>query len=160
MVQKVSYKVLNQMDNLEIRRYPSIVLAVVKDLNEDEAFNLLFRFISGENKGKDKIEMTAPVISTSDCMAFVLPSKFTIDTALEPLNPQVKLKKTRSRDLAVIRFRGRSENEDVEKKTKELLSILRKNNLKTMGKALLMRYNPPFIPGFFRRNEVAIEVKF
>jgi hypothetical protein len=160
MVQKVSYKVLNQMDNLEIRRYPSIVLAVVKDLNEDEAFNLLFRFISGENKGKEKIEMTAPVISTSDCMAFVLPSKFTIDTALEPLNPQVKLKKTRSRDLAVIRFRGRSENEDVEKKTKELLSILRKNNLKTMGKALLMRYNPPFIPGFFRRNEVAIEVKF
>lgn len=160
MVEKVSYTVLNQIDNVEIRRYPSIVLAVVKDFNEDEAFNLLFRFISGENKGKEKIEMTAPVISTSDCMAFVLPFKFTIDTALGPINPQVKLKKTRSRDLAVMRFRGRSEEEEVEKKTKELLSILRKNNLKTTGKALLMRYNPPFIPGFFRRNEVAIEVKF
>jgi hypothetical protein len=160
MVEKVSYTVLNQIDNVEIRRYPSIVLAVVKDFNEDEAFNLLFRFISGENKGKEKIEMTAPVFSTSDCMAFVLPFKFTIDTALGPINPQVKLKKTRSRDLAVMRFRGRSEEEEVEKKTKELLSILRKNNLKTTGKALLMRYNPPFIPGFFRRNEVAIEVKF
>jgi hypothetical protein len=160
MVEKVSYTVLNQIDNVEIRRYPSIVLAVVKDFNEDEAFNLLFRFISGENKGKEKIEMTAPVISTSDCMAFVLSSKFTIDTAYEPINPQVKIKKVRSRDMAVIRFRGRSEKEEVEKKTKELLSILKRENIKSAGKAFLMRYNPPFIPGFFRRNEVAIEVKF
>jgi len=42
------------------------------------------------------------------------------------------------------------------KKTQELLDELAKAEIKTKGKVFTMLYNPPFIPGFLRRNEVAV----
>jgi hypothetical protein len=46
-----------------------------------------------------------------------------------------------------------------EKETQELLDKLAKAEIKTKGKVFTMLYNPPFIPGFLRRNEVAVEVE-
>ncbi|MGZ4851490.1 MAG: heme-binding protein [Candidatus Bathyarchaeia archaeon] len=43
-----------------------------------------------------------------------------------------------------------------EKETQELLDELAKAEIKTKGKVFTMLYNPPFIPGFLRRNEVAV----
>jgi effector-binding domain-containing protein len=106
-----------------------------------------------------RIKMTAPVISTSNCMAFVLPSNFSIDTAPEPINPKVKLKQIKERKLAVIKFRGRATESDVAETTKELITTLKENDIKHEGTPILMRYNPPFIPGFFRRNEVGIKIQ-
>ncbi len=171
MVKKVGYTIIKQLDDVQIRKYPDIVIASVRDLEENEAFGLLFGYISGNNKinqkitmtapviTSQKIEMTAPVISTSNCMAFVLPSNFSIKTAPEPINPKVKLKHIKERKLAVIRFRGRATESDVAEIKKELIKTLKENNIKYEGTPILMRYNPPFIPGFFRKNEVGIEIQ-
>ena len=43
----------------------------------------------------------------------------------------------------------------LEKETQELLDELAKAEIKTKGKVFTMLYNPPSIPGFLRRNEVA-----
>jgi hypothetical protein len=51
MVATVKYEIVKKLSKVEIRRYPSIVIAKV-DGYEDEGFGLLFRFISGENKQK------------------------------------------------------------------------------------------------------------
>jgi hypothetical protein len=170
MVKKVGYKILKQVDNVQIREYPNIILATVMDLGENEAFGILFRYISGNNKvnkkvkmtapviNSQKIEMTAPVISSSNCMAFVLPSNYSMETAPEPLNSNVSLKQMKERKVAVIRFRGRALKDDVAKKTKELQSKLKQNNIRPEGTPFLMRYNPPFFPGFLRRNEVGIKI--
>ena len=47
----------------------------------------------------------------------------------------------------------------MEKKTAELLRILRENDIAITGQPFLMRYNDPWTPPFLRRNEVAIEVR-
>lgn len=171
MVENLEYTIKQNIEDVEIRHYPRLVLAVVRDLEDNEAFGFLFRYISGENISDQKIEMTAPVISSqeidmtvpvisgSNYMAFVLPSKFTIDKAPKPKNPRVKLEERKSKNLAVLRFRGKAKQEDIKEKTKTLLSILSKHKIKTQGEPILMRYNPPFIPGFIRRNEIAFEVE-
>lgn len=171
MVLKVNYSVLGNIGNVEIRQYPEIVLATVTGLGENEAFGLLFRYISGANKTRKKvemtapvitsqeIEMTAPVISRENCMAFVLPPKFNFDTAPEPSDPKVILKRISARKMAVLRFRGYTGKNVIGKRTKELFVILKTNGIKTAGNPFLMRYNPPFIPGIFRRNEIGVEIR-
>ncbi len=64
MVEKTQYSVIEKIEDIEIREYPEMILAVVKDIDEDNAFSLLFNYISGDNKVQDKIKMTAPVISS------------------------------------------------------------------------------------------------
>lgn len=62
MVQTVKYEIIRKLDKVEIRRYPRIVVAKVANY-ESDSFGLLFRFISGNNKEKEKVKMTAPVVS-------------------------------------------------------------------------------------------------
>ncbi len=171
MVEQLEYTVKERIGEIEIRHYPKHVIAVVEGLGDNSAFGYLFRYITGANISKEnidmtapvisfqKIEMTAPVISQSGFMAFVLPSKFTIENAPRPSDTKVHLAERQSSLKAVIRFRGRAGDDQVNIKTKELLSILKEHKRKITGEPFLMRYNPPFIPGFFRRNEVAVDIE-
>jgi hypothetical protein len=90
MVEQAKYEVLKKINNVEIRRYPTLVIARV-DGYGDGGFNLLFNFITGNNRQKSKIEMTAPVVSEqiamtapvlseSDSIGFVMPEGLTIET--------------------------------------------------------------------------------
>ena len=58
-----------------------------------------------------------------------------------------------------MRFSGGWSEDRFDAKTKELLEELGKAKIKTIGGVFTMLYNPPFAPGFLRRNEVAIEVE-
>ena len=171
MVKKVNYKVLKKIDNVEIRKYPKIILAVVEGYEGDSGFSLLFNYISGNNKIKkqikmtapvitsEKIPMTAPVISKKDYMAFVLPSSYNKDTVPVPSNPEVNINHQPEKTLAVLRFSGKTSRKKVEKQIEKLLEILKNNNIQIIDDPILMRYNSPFAPGFLRRNEVAVEIK-
>ena len=64
MVEKAHYDIVKKLGNIEIRRYPSMLLAVVEGYKDDSGFNLLFNYISGDNIKKQKIPMTAPVITS------------------------------------------------------------------------------------------------
>jgi hypothetical protein len=44
-------------------------------------------------------------------------------------------------------------------KTKELEAWLNKNNLRTKSGFSLAQYNPPWIPGPFRKNEIIVDVE-
>ena len=171
MVEKVGYEVLKKIDDVEIRKYPKIILAVVEGFEGDSGFGLLFNYISGSNKTKkqiqmtapvitsEKIPMTAPVISKEDYMAFVLPSSYDEETVPIPTNSVVKIVNQPEKTLAVLRFSGKTSRKQVEKQIARLLKILDKNKIQITEKPILMRYNSPFAPGFIRRNEVAVEIK-
>jgi hypothetical protein len=58
-----------------------------------------------------------------------------------------------------LRFSGGWSEAHFEKETQELLDDLSRARIKTRGTVFTMLYNPPFIPGFLRRNEVAIEIE-
>ena len=170
MVKKVEYQVLRTIDKVEIRKYPKLLLASVSDLSDNDAFSLLFNYISGSNQKdqkvdmtapvltSEKIEMTAPVFSSKSKMSFVMPAKFTIHNIPKPSNPNVKIEELPAAKLAVIRFKGYTRQKDVNKYKNALLNVLAQNNIKTEGEPVLMRYNSPFAPGFIRRNEIGIKV--
>jgi hypothetical protein len=176
MVQSVEYEVVKKLNKVEVRRYPRIVIAKVSNFESDN-FGLLFRFISGNNKEKEKVKMTSPVVSqgvsqeikmtspvisefsNQGYMAFVMPSKLTLETTPLPLDSRVKIEEIPSRAIAVLRFGGSWSEDHFEEKTKELLQELANANITTKGSVFTMLYNPPFTPSFLRRNEVAIEVE-
>jgi hypothetical protein len=168
MVQTVKYEVVRKLAKAEIRRYPPIVIARVEGYGEN-GFDILFRFISGENRQKtrvkmtapvvsQRIEMTAPVFSDRGSLAFVMPSEYRLETTPEPTDDRVKVIEVLERLVAALRFSGRWTSSFFEKKTKELLEELSKSEIRTVGSVFNMLYNAPFTPSFMRRNEVAIEV--
>jgi hypothetical protein len=106
----------------------------------------------------ERIDMTAPVLSDADSLAFVMPDGYEVETTPEPLDKRIKIIKIPERYVAVLRFSGRWAKSTFEKRSKELLDELAKMNVRPRGNSFLMRYNPPFTPWFMRRNEVAVEV--
>ena len=170
MVEIASYKNLKKINGIEIRKYPKMLLAVVQGYKDDSGFNLLFNYISGDNKTQkkipmtapvitsEKIPMTAPVITKDDFMAFVLPSFYNEDTVPLPLNPEVKIKVQPEKIYAVLRFSGRTLRNRVQKQIQKLTQVLKNQNIRIKDDPILMRYNSPFTPGFLRRNEIAFEI--
>ena len=170
MVAQAKYEVIREIGKVEIRRYPLLVIARV-DGYGDGGFNLLFSFITGNNKQKSNVAMTAPVVSEEIAMtapilaeagsiAFVMPEGFTLERTPKPLDNRVKIVEIPERVVAALRFSGRWSNSLFKKKSKELLEELKKANISTVGNFFSMRYNGPFTPWFMRRNEVAVTIEF
>jgi hypothetical protein len=106
----------------------------------------------------EKIPMTAPVISDRGTMSFIMPAGYTIDTIPAPMDERVITTEVKGRTLAVLRFRGHASKKVVKEKVEVLLDTIGEEGISTRGEPFLMRYNPPFTPGFLRRNEIAVEV--
>jgi hypothetical protein len=168
MVETIKYEIIREIGNVEIRKYPKIVIAKVED--PANGFNLLYRFITGENRQKSKvkmttpvvsqeIQMTSPVLSETGAMAFVMPAEYTLETTPEPLDERVKIAEIPARLVASLCFSGGWSEAHFKKETQELLKTLSESRTKTKGNVFTMLYNPPFIPGFLRRNEVGVELE-
>lgn len=169
MVENAKYKVLKKIGNMEIRLYPRLVIARV-DGYGDAGFNLLFRFITGNNRQKSNIAMTAPVVSEQIAMtapvlseggsiAFIMPEGFTLESTPKPLDDRVKIVEIPERVVAALRFSGRWSDSVFKKQSEEMLKELAEAGIKTAGRVFSMRYNGPYTPWFMRRNEVAITVE-
>jgi hypothetical protein len=178
------YEVIKKEDGFEVRRYqPMIIAEVLVTGTLSEASNKGFRqiadFIFGNNedpvkKQSEKIAMTAPVTIEADTsskiamtapvtmegaggawkMAFVMPSKFTMDTLPKPKNSNVTIKQMPAQQLAVVTFSGWVDEEKLAAQTIRLNEWVTKNGLKSSGSVQLSRYNPPWTLPFWRRNEV------
>ena len=90
------------------------------------AFNVLFRYISGENRSRIKMAMTAPVSQTPVqekikmtapmgqqrvekgwAVSFMMPSSYALNTLPEPVDPGVSLRRVPGRRMAAVRYSGR-----------------------------------------------------
>ncbi|UPW02023.1 heme-binding protein [Halorussus gelatinilyticus] len=71
--ERVPYETVTEFDGVELRRYPRLVLAETTAENEDEAFERLFRYISGENETGDEVAMTAPVATRGTTLPMTTP---------------------------------------------------------------------------------------
>ncbi|MDH7510116.1 MAG: heme-binding protein [Methanolinea sp.] len=171
MTATIPCEVTGRLGQIEFRRYPPLLLATVSGTDENEAFTILFRYISGNNQSRrkvpmtapvitpEKIPMTAPVLSDAQAMSFFMPAHYRRGDVPEPLDSRVSIREVPPRELAVIRFRGRAQDRDVSSVRERLLAALREAGIPTVGTPFLMRYNSPFTPGFLRRNEVGVEVR-
>jgi SOUL heme-binding protein. len=60
--------------------------------------------------------------------------------------------------FGVITFRGRWKEITVREHESALRRVLADNSISVTGPALYARYDPPSVPGIFRRNEVLVPV--
>lgn len=103
--EQLNYTVIEKIESAEVRRYPPRVVAEVNGMkNDNEAFMVLFRYISGQNGAKENVAMTAPVEVNKESiniamtapvektnsaksgvsMRFFLPTAFTVGSAPKP----------------------------------------------------------------------------
>ena len=91
-------------------------------------------------------------------MAFVLPSN-NKDDIPKPNNPYLKIRKFEKGRFAVVRYSGNSNKSKEEKHIEQLKKWIEKKNFKSASNFMLAFYNPPFVPGFLRRNEIMIRIE-
>jgi len=182
-VEEAKYEVVKREDKFEIREYAPHILAetVVAGSLEDAgsmAFKRLFRFISGDNRSGDKVEMTAPVSQApagekiemtapvgqqhSDegwVVSFMMPSHYTLESLPQPTDPKITLRRVPARRIAVVRYSGFWSEKGYLKQKSELSEWIGKLGLKISGDPVWARYDPPFMPWFMRRNEVMFPIE-
>jgi hypothetical protein len=186
-LEKPEYEVLYQDGKIEYRLYQPYIVAQTNVSVEDEyngasneGFRRLFKYITGANNtdidiamtapvqmnmdnAGEKIAMTAPVQQKSNGdflqVAFMLPSKFNMDTAPAPTDERVFIREIPGRIMAVIRYSGRWTDRNRAKYEKRLRKNLQSHGIDTVSGAETAAYNPPFTPPFLRRNEIMFEVR-
>jgi effector-binding domain-containing protein len=111
----------------------------------------------------EKIPMTVPVTAEMSRegvyrVAFVMPGKYTLDTLPEPDDKNIHFKEVPDHNVAVVSFSGHSHEPKVREEIRKLTGWLQVNGLAPKSSFRLARYNPPWIPGFMRHNEVMVDV--
>lgn len=166
-IEEAPYKVLKKDSKFEIRDYaPHILAETVVEGNLEEAgnkaFNRLFRYISGDNRSRNKVAMTAPVgqqrVQESWAVSFMMPTSYTLETLPEPEDPKVTLRQVPARRMAAVRYSGFWSEKNYLRYKMELESWIQERGLTILGDPVWARYNPPFTPWFLRRNEILIPV--
>jgi hypothetical protein len=178
------FKVVSKDGNFEIREYREHILGEVEveadyDAAIYQGFSILADYIFGNNASRTQIEMTAPVTEqkTGERMdmaspvalresldgkkfriAFTLPSKYSLASLPEPNNKQVKLRKVDPHRVAALRFSGYLNRKLAEKEAEKLDHLIKMNKLTAKSGYIFAEYNPPWIPGPFRHDEVMAEV--
>jgi len=159
------YKVLEKDGSFEIRSYESYVTAVVDEesMKGSRGFNQIFGYISGNNAKKEKISMTTPVMNElahgKVTTEFVMPSHYSRESLPEPDNTNIQLKKKEERLCASVTFSGSVYEDKIKEYEEKLRKWVAAKHLKTIGGFRLARYNSPFTPPIFRRNEILIDVE-
>ena len=175
---------------IEIRVYKPMILATttVETTDYKEGSRVGFRrladYIFGENTKSEKIGMTAPVYQTSSeeddgekigmtapvyqeegsdgvwKMAFVMPERYTMETLPKPVDSTIQLETQPAKTFAVLRFRGRYSERNIERHRAQLEAWLEDNGeWEATSKTRAAGYDPPFTLPMFRRNEILVEVE-
>ena len=162
-----AYEVKLKDGAFEVREYaPHQVAATsMNSGRQNGSFGRLFRYISGENESEQKIAMTTPVFmpatadGTMEEMQFVVPAEVTKNGAPDPQKNSVTLKKNPGGRFAVLRHSGWGREEERLEKLKLLRQEIKKRGLREKGDPIFAGYDPPWTPGFLRRNEVLIPIE-
>jgi hypothetical protein len=166
---------------VEIRRYAERIAAETTIAAGQEAarytgFRRLAGYIFGDNHGRTKIAMTAPVAVEKQTIAmtapvaqapapgggwtirFFMPAGSTLEKLPEPNNPDVHLVTVPAETIAVLRYTGSHGPDAVADHEQVLLGALASSAWSPQGEPVAWFYDPPWTLPFLRRNEAAVHV--
>ena len=178
---------IRQDGNMEIRDYDRMTVAEVMITGErymaiNAGFRILASYISGDNRARKKIPMTAPVIQEAGdadgeaitMMApviqepgetmntwnirFVMPPEYTPALLPVPEDTRIRFLEVPAYRTAVIQFSGFNTDSNLSEHLSILMDWLASNNISPAGRAIYAFYNPPWTLPFFRRNEISIRI--
>jgi hypothetical protein len=184
-IETPKYDILQKDGKFEIRKYQGYINASVEIESDfsnalSKGFGILADYIFGNNRAKTSIQMTAPVTEqkvrskkiemtapvTSGTLregqryliSFMMPSKYDIQDLPEPVNKTITIHKIEPHKAAAVKFSGYLNEKNAAKKTQELEAWIKKTHLDFKPGFTIAQYNPPWIPGPFRRNEIIAEM--
>jgi len=165
LFETAKYKTLKkETKNIELREYPTFLVAFTDTtLNNDysNGFNNVFNYISGGNESKEKISMTTPVISRVSenklTTGFVVPSKYGT-VAPTPNSDSVYIQSIESGTFLVIKFKGSWSKKNFDLHDDILNAFITANSYQKTSEQFILRYQPPLVPGIFRKNEIMYKV--
>jgi hypothetical protein len=185
-VDEPAYQASLQEGAFEVRDYPSMVVAEItlggeRSSAANGGFRALFSYITGSNRRRQSITMTAPVVQAPSVaegekiamtvpvtqteatggwtVRFVMPGGSTLDSLPIPDDERVHLLALPASRIAVVRFSGLAREQQVDEETGGLKAYIAAHQLHPLGPPSLARYNPPWTLWFLRRNEVWIPVE-
>jgi len=186
-IETPKYELVTKAKGYEVRRYaPHIIAEVQVSGAYGESLNRGFRkvadYIFGNNSAKDSISMTAPVLHEKGAasekismtapvlhekdeakgqykLAFVMPSKYTLETLPKPNNSEINLIQVPEKKYAVRSYGGYATEGKLGRETKKLMEALKRDGLSATGTPISAQFNPPWTPPFMRHNEVMVEVQ-
>lgn len=183
-----AYEVVQRHEDYELRRYQPYLVAETRVTGDfatvgNQAFRILAGYISGNNRGKEKIEMTAPVnqspvpageriamtapVSQTSIgnpgdgylFSFMIPSHYTLENLPRPNDPRIELRRIEGRLMAARTYSGSWSEQRYQLNQTALMRALAAAGLQPLGASVFARYNSPFTIWFLRRNEVLVEIK-
>jgi hypothetical protein len=183
-IETPKHEVVKQYPDFEIRQYASYVVAETEVEGDQgdvgsEAFSRLGGYIFGNNKGGQKIAMTAPVtqapaegtriamtapvtqVSTGPRtwkVQFMMPSEHSLNDLPEPNDARVQLRTVPAKQFAAIQYSGTWSMKNYDEHLTLLRAALKREGLSVKGQPVWARYDPPYKPWFLRTNEILIEL--
>jgi len=159
MTEQQRYTVVSVHVGYEVRVYPAHLLAQVDAAGSffeagNRGFGPLIRYITASN-----IAMTAPVIQTPRAekaytVSFVMPAGATRVPA--PSDASVRTVAVPERRVAARRFSGGSNETRFQQNADALEAALARDGRAAEGPVYFARYDPPWKPGFLKRNEALV----
>ena len=168
MTEELPFSVVRDYAKFQIRKYESYILVQYSGDGDfssvtSQAFRPLFQFISGDNSTQQKIAMTAPVFQEErepgkHLVSFVMPSSMSMDDVPAAIRADLTIQEVPAHFAAAIRFSGGWNEAKFLQKCARLKNDLANEAIATEGECFFARFDPPWKPGFMRRNEVLIRV--
>lgn len=186
-IEEPEYEVVKTYADFELRRYAPYLVAETEVRGEFEdvgnrAFRILADYIFGNNRGSEKMAMTAPVNQRpagegeklamtapvaqrkseagpeTYIFSFVMPSGYTLETLPQPKDERVSLRLEPGGLVAARRYAGRWTESGYRENEAKLLAAVEQAGLRALSSPVYARYNSPFSLPLLRRNEVLVEV--
>lgn len=183
-VEQPKYVTVEQDGLIEIRDYPSLIVAEVTRRGDRGAavrqgFSPLAQYIFAKDRGGESVSMTAPVmqerqaiemtapvtlpqvnaVDSNWTVRFIMPAKYTLATLPKPGSNDVHIAEVPAMRRAAIRFSGIATDGSIAANQQILSAWLKSRNLTPLGEPTFAYYNDPFTPGALRRNEVMFDIK-
>lgn len=179
MTEQQRYQVVARPAGCEVRDYPEHLVAEVEVSGPfadagNRAFGTLAGFIFGSNQTREKIAMTAPVLQKRTAapdrpatdaggerhlVAFVMPAQYTMANLPAPTDSRIRVREVPARTMAARTFPGHWSEARYRRELTELGRAAEAAGLEVVGDPVFARFDPPWKPGFLRRNEVLLPVR-
>jgi hypothetical protein len=183
-VEQPSFEVIGAVGPIEIRQYGPRLAAEADmgpgpgiEAEQETVFMALVAFIFGQNRRGPAVAMTAPVSvekvtapiamtapvamepgQGGQVMRFFMPAEYTLETLPLPGGDRVRIVTVPAQTLAVLRFSGEADDDQVAAKNAELVAGLAGSTWEPVGEPGFFGYDPPMTAPELRRNEVFVEV--
>ena len=184
-IESPQYELVSKEGKFEIREYAEHLVAEVElEADYDSAINkgfaILADYIFGNNVTRAHIKMTAPVteqkvssekidmtapVAVSEVstgkkyrVTFSMPSKYNLETLPQPNNKAINIRKVNKHKVAVLRFSGNLNLKLADIEANEFSRLLQIKNLEPKAGFIFALYNPPWIPGPFKHDEIMVDL--